>query len=264
MTSIETHDYKNTMRQFFGNFRRNLRPKHLLADFYAESLDAVTNELLAALGINTIIWDVDGTLMGYHGTEVDASAKEAFKKLMTGHGLPKPLNHILLSNSGEQRYRQLSYIFPNIPNFRMYQRIDDPEDVLYRILYLNSDTFCKQVHVNCLHFQFNYVISKPEEIVRRKRELPCRLKDYTVIKKPDARLIEGALLWYHRDKSQAVMIGDRHSTDISGAKQAGIRAIRVAPLYPETDPLLPRIGRVFEDMLVGLYKMRYGHADLVK
>jgi predicted HAD superfamily phosphohydrolase YqeG len=297
MTSIETHDYRNTLRQFFGSFgtfKRNISPAHLLADYYAESLEMVTPYLLKSLGINTLLWDVDGTLMRYHGLCIDDCAKDAFEKLTQPLSFLNPshewFNNIILSNSGENRYRDLSRIFPNIPNFRMYQNIENPEDVLHRVIFFGHDTFFRPVnadidtgvsaevpingiasgHSGSQHetrvrdIVLDYVICEQREVARREKELPDFLKDYVVIKKPDPRLIKGALQWYNVDPAKALMIGDRHSTDISGAKQAGIRAIRITPMYPESDPFLPRLGRFLESALVGLYHLKYEHRELTK
>ncbi|MEM4414323.1 MAG: YqeG family HAD IIIA-type phosphatase [Candidatus Caldarchaeum sp.] len=53
--------------------------------------------------------------------------------------------------------------------------------------------------------------------------------------------------------AQTVMIGDQLFTDIWGAKRAGLYAILVAPVSPQTDSVWAKLRRPLERLLVRLF-----------
>ncbi|KHO51077.1 MAG: hypothetical protein QT07_C0005G0031 [archaeon GW2011_AR16] len=66
---------------------------------YVHSLDEIP-AILEENGIEGIIWDVDNTLMAYHGSEFGGDEKRIFDQL---GDYPR----VILSNSGETRYFEL-------------------------------------------------------------------------------------------------------------------------------------------------------------
>lgn len=73
------------------------------------------------------------------------------------------------------------------------------------------------------------------------------------VKKPREEAFQAALDMVGAMPGQAVMVGDRLLTDIAGANDVGIYSIKVSPLHPETEPVLLRLARVAEDLLLKSY-----------
>ena len=134
MTLAEKFGYLNTARHFFSDLFTNLHPNNVLADLIVVSVNDITREFLDQYGIEAVIWDVDGTLMRYYGKAVDDSIKDAFDALT----VDKRLKHIILSNSGEERFQELGRIFPEISVLRMYE--SNPS-IVKRKIYQHKETF---------------------------------------------------------------------------------------------------------------------------
>ncbi|MBS3122380.1 HAD hydrolase-like protein [Candidatus Woesearchaeota archaeon] len=84
------------------------------------------------------------------------------------------------------------------------------------------------------------------------------LRDYyTIIKKPDTRLVEYAMEELGiTSPEKAAMVGDRAFTDITGGNQAGVWTIQIThPLHPQTDPfLIKAFARPVEAFFVKMYE----------
>src|SRR5262245_21102964 len=102
--------------------------------WHLDSLAAVDAGFLGTHGIRGIIWDVDGTLSGDRRPNLDPRAAPAFTALL---GLAE-LRHVVLSNSGEQRFVELGGMFPGVPILRAYAR---GGEVLYRVRRGAEDTW---------------------------------------------------------------------------------------------------------------------------
>lgn len=190
------------------------------------TLTAVTPAFLRSHGLRGVIWDVDGTLTGDRRTELRPEAEAAFRALAEDPGL----RHVVLSNAGEERYRQLGTIFPGMPILRAYAL---GADVLYRRLQGTRDTWTA------------------DELARRLAG------GARVIRKPSAVLVEYALRELGCGRDEAVMIGDQYLTDVAGANLGGVRSIKLPTLARETFRPAVRFSQALER---GLYTVLYGGA----
>lgn len=219
-------DYLDSFLKFLKNFRTNLFLKNLIADKYVSSLLEVNPKDLEKQGIEGVIWDVDGTLMEYHGKEVDVTLKEHFKAFSC-------LEQCILSNSNDARYIELSEIFPDIPVLRAYEQEDR---IIYRKIFHGKD--------ECFTFNGNQKISVED------------IAEEAVIKKPSKALIDYALSAMRlKEPHLAATIGDNGFTDIAGGNQAGTYTIQIKPsLHPEKDPRGVKIAHLAEATITGMYR----------
>jgi predicted HAD superfamily phosphohydrolase YqeG len=198
--------------------------RHMRPTWHQGTLTAVTPAFLRWHGLRGVIWDVDGTLTGDRRTELRPEAEAAFRMLAEDPGL----RHVVLSNAGEERYRQLGTIFAGMPILRAYTL--GPE-ILYRRLQGTDDTWTAE-------------------------ELAARLAaGARVIRKPSAVLVDYAVRELGCTKDEAVMIGDQYLTDVAGANLGGVRSIRLPTLARETFRPAVRLSQVLER---GLYAVLYG------
>jgi HAD superfamily phosphatase (TIGR01668 family) len=70
--------------------------------------------------------------------------------------------------------------------------------------------------------------------------------------KPRTRSYKNMLALLNANETTTVMIGDQLFTDIWGAKRAGLYAILVAPVSPQTDSLWAKLRRPLERLLLRL------------
>jgi hypothetical protein len=61
----EQLDHFHTFWQFLKRFPTNIRPKNLLPDETITSIGNLSIDTLVERGIKGILWDIDGTMMGY-------------------------------------------------------------------------------------------------------------------------------------------------------------------------------------------------------
>lgn len=201
-----------------GAVLRSLSPT-----WHMRSLDALDAAFMARHDIRGILWDVDGTLTRFHDTEL---AEEAlpFRALVT----IATLRHAILSNAGEERFRELGRIFPEIPIVKGY--LVDGVVTIRRLQ----------------HGQDSWTAA----------EVADRLAAGAVpLRKPDGALVLGVLRTLGLDPRSSVMIGDQYLTDIAGANLAGIRSIKLPAIGPETLPRGIRFGQWVERML---YRLLHG------
>ncbi|MFH0860108.1 MAG: YqeG family HAD IIIA-type phosphatase [Candidatus Altiarchaeota archaeon] len=73
-------------------------------------------------------------------------------------------------------------------------------------------------------------------------------------KKPHVEAVEEALRLLGTKPEETALVGDRLITDIVGANKAGVYSIKVRPVSFLSEPLLLKLARVFEEMLLIAYK----------
>jgi len=200
---------------------RRMRPT-----WHLPALSAVDAKFIAAHGIRGLIWDVDGTLTGDRG-ELLPEATAPFRALLARAGL----RHVILSNAGEERFRQLSDIITTVKLLRAYEL---GHKVLYRSRLGSTDSWTEL-------------------------ELTQRLDSGArVIRKPSAVLIEYAVRELGCAAGETVMIGDQYLTDIAGANLGGVRSIKLPTLAPETFRLPVRVSQRLES---AAYVLLYGSPE---
>ena len=188
--------------------------RHLEPTWHLPTLAALDERFLEAHGIRGLIWDVDGTLTGDRGRLLPEAA-QSFRALLARAGL----KHVVLSNSGEERFRQLGDIFPTVPLVRGYLL---GKSVLYRRRLGAVDSWSEA------------------ELERRLGE------GARMIRKPSAELVDYAIRELECGKDEAVMIGDQYFTDVAGASLAGVRSIKLPTLAKETFRFSVRLSHGLE------------------
>ena len=216
-------DWLQTVRQTLPRIlevARNFRPT-----LHLESVAAIDRPFLRSYRLEGIIWDVDGTLMPYHNTRVSPELEPAFQALLAA----PDLRHVLLSNSGERRFRELGAIFPKIPVLRAYA---SPQGILSRRLLGQQDSWSEA-------------------------ELATRLAaGARAIRKPNPILVQHALRQMGElRREDVVLIGDQYVTDVAGANLAGVRSIKVRTLARKSFPLPVQLLQRIEELV---YRVFYG------
>jgi HAD superfamily phosphatase (TIGR01668 family) len=194
--------------------------------WHLPGLAAVTPAFLRANGLRGLIWDVDGTLTGDRQPQVVVESDAPFRALLADASL----RHVVLSNAGEERFRQLGTMFPTVPILRAYTA---DGRTLYRRLQGTTDTWTAA-------------------------DLEQRLATGArVIRKPSAALVDYAVQELGCAKDQVVMIGDQYLTDVAGANLGGVRSIKVPTLARETFRASVRFSQRLE---TALYAVLHGRA----
>jgi predicted HAD superfamily phosphohydrolase YqeG len=194
--------------------------------WHLAALAEVDAAFLAKQGIRGIIWDVDGTLTGDRRRSLDDGNAAAFRALLAMPGLA----HVVLSNAGEERYAELSGMFPGMPILRAYT---EGNGVLYRRRQGADDSWTAA-------------------------ELEKHLADGArVIRKPSRVLVDYAIRELGIPQGAAVMIGDQYLTDVAGANLGGVRSIKLPTLARETFRTSVRFTQRLE---LVLYALLYGAA----
>lgn len=192
--------------------------------WHLPSLAALDEQFLRSNGIRGIIWDVDGTLTGDRRSTLEPQVEGSFRSLLRN----PDLRHVILSNSGEERFRQLGEIFPEVPLLRAYRLRGE---VLYRRRLGGTDNWSAE-------------------------ELESRLaQGAVVVRKPDAQLIDYCVRELGVGADATVMVGDQYLTDVAGANLGGVRSVKLATLAPDTFRRTVRFSQVVE---LGLYRLLYG------
>lgn len=216
-------DWISTILQSLPRFRsllRQMRPSVHLPD-----ISGIDRTFLAARGLEGIVWDVDGTLMSYHDTEVASE----FREQVRGFFASGPGTHAILSNASEERFEILGKIFPEVPVLRAY-RLDG--QIVLRHLLEGRDTHT------------------PEELEA------LRARGAKQIRKPDRALLDYALQCLNvQDPQKVVMVGDQYLTDVACANLAGTQSVKVATYRRDSFPLPIRLSQRIEVML---YRIRNG------
>lgn len=177
--------------------------------FHLDSVAAIDDVFVRDHRIAGMIWDVDGTLMERHGSALSPAVRATFERLTAMPGLG--LRHVILSNCGEDRFRELGRIFPHIPVLKAYRTADG---WLFRRLLGSQDDWSEA--------DASYRVgARP-------------------IRKPSLELTEFAIRELACEPERVVMVGDQYFTDVVGANLAGIRSIKVPTLNRESFPLMVR------------------------
>lgn len=227
-------DTLRTAAQFMKNLRVNWAYYNLMPGEFVDSVCDISPAFLRKRGIEGIVWDVDNTLMEYHGTAVDPSVRAAHEELCS-------FPQVVLSNSDEKRYCELGRVFPDVPVLRAYEgrtgRLRWHGFRAYRRLFGGYSTLDSTPGFNSSR-EVRAIHSEDSD------GLHPRLKYYRALRKPNPDLFRYAQKELGIDDPKKVaVIGDRASTDISGGNQAGMYTIKVAPLRPETEPASGMVGR---------------------
>ena len=219
MQFLRRADWVSTVMQGAPQLLALVRRMH--PTIHLASVAALDPATVHALGASGIIWDVDGTLMGRHGTVVAPELERAFARLLAEPGL----RHVILSNCDERRFIELSAIFPAIPVIRIY---DDPHGLIVRRRIGSSDS------------SFGAVRVAPPPAAR-------------ILRKPNVALVRAALAVLGcNSPSDAVMVGDQYLTDVAPANIAGVRTVKVRTVRPDTFPIAVRALQVAERVLYRL------------
>ena len=219
-------DWTTTVRQVLPRFfavARRMRPT-----FHLPSLSGLSPDFLSAQGVTLLIWDVDGTLMPWHGTEVAPELREGWERLRAVRGL----RHLILSNCGEERFVELGRIFPDVPVVKGYAT---PQGEVAR---------------QVLHGKVSWSDGGHWDPVCDAR--------VTTIRKPEAVLLGFALkLAGDVPATSALMVGDQYFTDIAGANEAGVRTLKVRTLGRASFPWPVAWMQRLETLM---YRLFYGRA----
>jgi len=192
--------------------------RHMRPTWHLPSLAAVDAAFVRANGIRGIIWDVDGVLTGDRRPTLEPEAEGAFRALVA---MPD-LAHVILSNAGEERYRQLGEMFPAVPILRGYTL---RTETLFRRLLRGGDSWTAE-------------------------ELEARLAaGARVIRKPSAALVDYAVRELGCEKGAVVMVGDQYLTDVAGANLGGVRSIKLPTLARGTFRWPVRLSQRLEVLL---------------
>lgn len=198
--------------------------RHMRPTWHLPALADVTPLFLERQGVTGLIWDVDGTLTGDRRPALAPETAAPFALLLGRAGLA----HVVLSNASEERYAELGTMFPAMPILRGYQR---EGEVKFRRLQGTRDSWTAA-------------------------ELEAALAEgFTVIRKPDARLVEYALRELGLAPSEVAMVGDQYMTDIAGANLGGVRSIKLPTI---AGPTFRRVVRFSQRLEALIYFLRFG------
>jgi len=175
---------------------------------------AIDEAFLEANGIRGLIWDVDGTLTGYHEPAPPPAVAAHLDRLSRLSWL----RQVILSNCGEERFRELGGIFPGTEVLKVYE---GPAGAVYR-----------------------WRVGGREEWDGGTG--PSGLRP---IRKPNAELVRYAVRRLGVEPGEAAMVGDQYWTDVAGANLAGVRSIKVPALIPSSFPSTIRFFQGIEALL---------------
>ena len=199
---------------------RDIRPT-----FRFENVKSIDADFLSAHGFEGVIWDIDGTLMGYHAKEIDSEFREQLKQLFH----EGPGKHCILSNCKEDRFLELGEIIPEAPIVRAY-RTD--QGVVRRYLHRGQDS------------------------LGPKGASALLAGGAKAIRKPSEVLIDAAMRCMGvENREKVLMVGDQFFTDIASAKLAGIKSAKVDNWRPVSFPRRLQRSQRLERIL---YRLRHG------
>ena len=234
---------------------REIRPT-----FHLDSMSDLNAETLRGLGVEAVLWDVDGTLMAHHAGRVDPSLAAAFGELLAAPGL----RHAILSNCQADRFAELGGIFPGLPIVAGYEM---EGGVAFRVRRGNTEGWWGPGGGAAMLDAVRTEPPGPGAVAAAAAgngaasiKAP-RIEGGEIglgpIRKPSRRLVRAALEWLEvEDRPEAaLMVGDQYFTDIASANLAGIRSLKVATLHRASFPRPVRVSQRLEGLL---YRLRYG------
>ncbi len=175
--------------------------------------------------VRGLVWDVDGTLMPHHSLEVDAALQETFQHLLQLDGL----QHVILSNCGEERLEELGRIFPGVPVIKAYTGAGR---AVARRLVGGVESW-RDLEGNAVEPDGLTPVKKPSA-------LPIRLVLREMGDLPG---------------EQVYMVGDQYFTDIAGANLGGIRSVKVPTWQRHSFPF---VLRTFQRVEAALFRALHG------
>lgn len=213
----------------FATLRQSLPSlRHLLSQleptYHLDTVAEIDAAFLLELGIAAVLWDVDGTLMAYHGRDVDDQfphIRDLFR-----HG---PARHAILSNCDEVRFDTLGELFPEVHVLRAYSTA---AGLVFRHRLGGRDT---------------HSVAQVESILSNGGRQ---------IRKPSRELVDyGRQVLEVDDPYHVLMVGDQYLTDIASANLAGVRSVKVQTFGRNTFPPPIRLSQRMENLLyAALYR----------
>ncbi len=218
---------------------REIRPT-----FHLDSVNGLNAGCLRDLGVEAVLWDVDGTLMAHHAGRVDPALTAGFEALLGAAGL----RHAIVSNCQAARFAELGEIFPSIPVVLGYETGAGPAFRVRR-------GACESWRGPGAGAASSAGGRAPGNVrpIRKPIHKPIRKP----IRKPSRRLVRAALeeLDIADRPEAALMVGDQYFTDIASANLAGIRSAKVPTLHRASFPAPVRWSQRLE---AALHRLRYG------
>lgn len=186
--------------------------------FHLDSAADVDAGFLERHGIRGVLWDVDGTVMTYHGQDVDPAFPHVRELFRNG-----PARHAVLSNCDEERFEVLGRIFPEVPLVRGYTTADG---FVFRSRSGGRDTHDRE---------------QVEELLANGGRQ---------IRKPSGDLIRYGMRLLEVDDPKAMLVvGDQYLTDVASANLAEARSVKVKTFRRDTFPLTIRFTQRLEQLL---------------
>ncbi|WP_428276433.1 HAD hydrolase-like protein [Candidatus Palauibacter sp.] len=214
-----------TSRRLLPRLRRLSR--EIRPTFHLDSVAEMSPGALRDLGVEAVLWDVDGTLMGHHEDSVDPALAPAFEALLAATGL----RHAIVSNCEEERFAELGTIFPEVPAVLGYKTGTGP---VFHIRRGAADEWRGRGDAGGASARTLRPIRKPS-----RRLVRAALEELDLADRPDA----------------ALMVGDQYFTDIASANLAGVRSVKVRTLHRGSFPAPVRLSQRLEGVL---YRLKHG------
>ncbi|KPJ86456.1 MAG: hypothetical protein AMS18_15550 [Gemmatimonas sp. SG8_17] len=216
----------------FATLRQSLpRLGYLLSQleptYHLDTVAQIDAAFLKELEVAGVLWDVDGTLMTYHGRDVDDQFPHIRNLFRSG-----PARHAILSNCDEARFEKLGELFPEVHVLRGYTTADG---LVFRHRLGGEDTHTVD--------EVNRILSDGGGQIR----------------KPSRELVEyGRQVLRVDEPHSLLMVGDQYLTDIASANLAGTRSVKVRTFGRETFPRQIRLSQRMENLLYSaLYRHRH-------
>ncbi|WP_419861863.1 HAD hydrolase-like protein [Candidatus Palauibacter sp.] len=223
-----------TSRRLLPRLRRLFR--EIRPTFHLDSVSEMSPGTLRDLGVEAVLWDVDGTLMGHHEDRVDPALAPAFRALLAATGL----RHAIVSNCQEERFAELGTIFPKVPAVLGYETETGPA---FHIRRGAAD-----------EWRGRGTAGGTEPASTSGGADAGTLRP---IRKPSRRLVRAALeeLDLADRPGAALMVGDQYFTDIASANLAGVRSVKVRTRHRGSFPAPVRLSQRLEGVL---YRLKHG------
>lgn len=210
--------------------------------------------------IDTILWDVDGTLLDFYagegnalrvsmaeyGVSVTDEQTAVYRKINQSLWEKLELNAITKETLGPERFRQflsyldITHIDPSSLN-QTYQEALSQEAVMIT----DADTVCAALQVMGIR---QYVVTNGTAVVQRRRLEKSGLDRFMEAifiseelgaVKPERRFFDLCSAQIpHYDPACTMIVGDSLTSDIRGGNQAGICCCWFNPFQKPTDPTL--------------------------
>ena len=215
-------DQLATLRQTLPRLVRVM--KRMRPTYHVGSVAEINRAFLERRGIRGVLWDIDGTLMRYHASDIDPAFQHVRTMFRNGPG-----RHGILSNCDERRFEALGEMFPEVPIVRGYATTGGD---VFRHTLGGQDTHS--------HDEIQQLLASGGRQIR----------------KPSGELVRhGMELLGEADPKTVLMVGDQYLTDIASANLAGAQSVKVPTFRPESFPRAIRATQLLEGMV---YRVLYG------